>query len=277
MIIGDQTEPKPKGSIWYATRSDPLLAFQSMIWLKAPEGEPALLEPMIDADGEPDSPVMGVLAAAGFIEGSAQPFTLNRMDDERYCVRHYGFDVPQEQWGEVEGKIYDYLSGQLGGWTEVLTAQTSYHGPSFMTHIFGVLWAAAGRPQVHISHHLPPAPSKGIANPSELLPFRHVDLRIRQALERFKNLEPKEHDFLTDQKTYRQWQKPVEIAPEVCAVCGGRMYKVDGHLFCAKAATDEGKPDPIEIDPTPVGDDGKPFQVATGLAGGGAPDPNALR
>jgi hypothetical protein len=249
MSTAEQKEPKPKGSIWYATRSDPLLAFQPVIWLKPPEGEVALLEPMLDADGEPDSPVSGVLAAAGFIEGATQKFSLNRMDDERHCVRHYGFDVPEGQWSQVEQKIHKYLEGELGGWTEVLTAQTSYHGPSYMTHIFGVLWTAAGEPKMHISHHLPPAPGKSMSNiPSEILPFGPKDPRIQQAFERFKNLGQSDHDSLTPQKTYRQWQKPVEISPEVCAVCGGRMYKDDGHVWCAKAAQDPGIPDPIEID-----------------------------
>jgi hypothetical protein len=137
----------------------------------------------------------------------------------------------------------ELITGSLGGWTEVLIGQTAFHAPSHMTHVFGVLWASAGRPPVMVSHHLPPPPQKLAGAPTELSAFPLTDRRLLMLLERFGGTQKRPSDYLTDQKTHMQIQQYVKVAPEECEFCGGRLYESDGHYWCAKAANEDSKPD----------------------------------
>lgn len=241
----NQTEQTERvGSVWYGTRSDPILALHPVLWYSDPEGNTGILETEGWGRGtEPESCVTAVLRTIGCVGGSAKLSRLRLIDDERQCIRHHGFDVPKARWGMVESTMRELLMGSLGGWTEVLAGQTGFHAPAYMTQIFGVLWATAGRPPVKVAHHLPKAPTKAAGVPRELTPFPFTDNRLLMQSERFGGLDKNPKDWMTDQKTYLDIQQDLKIAAESCPICGGRMYEADGFTWCANAANEESKPD----------------------------------
>ncbi len=241
---GHEAKAEAAGSVWYGTRSDPMLALQPVLWFSDPAGNKGILETEGWGGGaEPESCVTSALRAAGFVGGEARLSRLRLLDDERQCIRHHGFNVPEARWSLVESTMREVLMGSLGGWTGVLAGQTGFHAPAYMTQIFGVLWATAGRPPVHVAHHLPPAPGKSGRTPAELSAFPLTDRRLLMLLERFGGANKNPKDWLTDQKTYLDIQQYVKVAPEACEFCGGRLYEDKGHYWCANAGHLESKPD----------------------------------
>lgn len=238
-----QSETESMGSIWYGTRSDPLLALQPVLWFRDPSGRIGILETEGTNGTEPESCVMATLRAAGLVGGPGTLSRLRLLDDERQCVRHHGFDVPSSRWGRVDSTMRELLMQGLGGWTEVLSGQTCFHAPAYMTQVFAVLWATAGRPPVQVAHHLSPAPKKTAGVPTALAAFPLADRRMALHIERYGKPGSTQANVFSDQKTLFEFQQPVEIAPEACEFCGGKLYEADGHYWCANAPTRESKPD----------------------------------
>jgi hypothetical protein len=236
-----------RGSVWYGTRADPLLAMKPLLRFRAPgETTSEILEPRGTSTVAPESVVDAVLEAAGFGGRSGSPSSLALLDDARQFVPHYGFSVTSERWEAVRSALRRFLSGSLGGWSNVLMGQTGFHAPANMTHVFGALWAEAGRPPVTVAHNLGTKPHKDgdeRVAPATLLGFFRSDRRSDLLFERFGKLEPGQHDLLTDQKTYRTVQEQVDIAEEACEFCGGRLYEHQGYYFCANAAEITSTPD----------------------------------
>lgn len=242
--MSEAEKTESKGSVWYGTRSDPILALQPVLWFSDPAGNKGVLETEgWGGGGAPESCVTAALRAAGFVGGGARASALRLHDDERQCVRHHGFDVPEDRWPLIESGMRELLGGALGGWTEVLAGQAGFHAPSHMTHIFAVLWATAGRPPVQVAHHLPPPPPKTSGAPIDLAGFPLADRRLLMLLERFGGTQKRPSDFLTDQKTHMEIQQYLKVAPEECEFCGGRLYESGGYYWCANAATMDSKPD----------------------------------
>lgn len=238
----DVQEAKRLGSIWYATKSDPMLAVEPVIWFRTPDGVAAVLEPVGWKGGRPESAVHAVLRAAGCVPGAPRTLGIRVWEDDATCVRHVGFDVAADRWDDAFASL-KLLSGAIGGWTDVLVGQAAFHAPTHFVQILTLIWDRAGRPQWRSANSLSSKPAKGGGEPLELPPFAAGDKRARFAFSRFFGLEDGGSDFITLQKTHMEVQEPVEVAAERCEICGGRLYEADGHFFCASAATLESKPD----------------------------------
>jgi hypothetical protein len=81
-----------------------------------------VLEPVGWSGGRPESAVAAVLRAAGCVAGAPRSLGVRVWEDDATCVRHFGFDVPGDRWDDAFASLKT-LSGQLGGWTDVLVGQ----------------------------------------------------------------------------------------------------------------------------------------------------------
>jgi hypothetical protein len=244
----ESARSKPRvGSIWYATKADPLLAMEPLLWLESPDGEVSVLEPVGRPGSPPPSAVEAVLGAAGFLAPPKGTVTLKSHEKYPGVVKHHGFEVPASSWGAAFAEI-SKLNGALGGWTTALTGQTAFHAPTHLAEILGVIWEKAGKPAWSVAHATSSVPEVGHDQPPVLTPFAGLDVRSRAIEERFGGLEVDASDGLTRQKTHYEVQDDVKLAPEKCPRCGGRLYEEEGHYFCANAAEESVQPDELVVE-----------------------------
>lgn len=239
-----QAEAARVGSVWYATKADPLLALAPVLWLRSPDGEVTVLEPVGHPGGSPPSAVAAVLGAAGFLSPPKHPITVKSHDEDPGVVRHFGFDVPASEWGAAFGAV-KRLAGALGGWTTVLAGQTGFHAPMYLNEILGVIWEQAGRPAWSVAHAAPPSPTIGSGAPPVLTPYALTDVRVRAIDKRFGGLDKGGSGSLTRQKSHYEIQSDLKLAPVDCPHCGGRLYEEDGYFFCATAEDSAIEPDEL--------------------------------
>ena len=77
------------GSIWYATKADPLLALEPVLWVRSPDGEVTVLEPVGKSGSAPPSVVQAVLGAAGFLTPPKHAMTVKSHDESLEIVKHF--------------------------------------------------------------------------------------------------------------------------------------------------------------------------------------------
>ena len=238
-----EPDGKPRfGSIWYATKADPLLALEPVLWVRSPDGEVTVLEPVGTSGSAPPSAVQAVLGAAGFLTPPKHAMTVKSHDESLGIVKHFGFDVPESHWGPAFGAVSS-LSGSLGGWTTVLVGQTGFHAPTHVAELLGVVWERAGCPAFTVGHAAPPSPAHGNGAPAVLTPHALGDVRVRAIANRFGGLDAGGRGSLVRQKSRLEVHDDLKLAPETCPRCGGRLYEEDGMYFCENAADEAIEPD----------------------------------
>ncbi|MBM4357214.1 MAG: hypothetical protein FJ096_03810 [Deltaproteobacteria bacterium] len=239
---GGPTATPRVGQIWYATKADPLLALEPVLWLQSPDGDVSVLEPVGTPGTPPPSAVQAVLGAAGFLAPPKHMISIKSHDGDPGVVKHVGFEVPQGRWGAAFGAVKQ-LSGKLGGWTTVLAGQTGFHAPTHLSEILGVIWERAGMPAWCVAHAAPPTPMHGPGVPPVLTPYALTDVRVRAIDKRFGGLDRGGSGSLVRQKTHLEVQDDLKLGPQTCAHCGGRLYEEDGVYFCENAADEAIEPD----------------------------------
>lgn len=230
------------GGVWYATKADPLLALEPVLYLESPDGEVTVLEPVGKPGKAPPSAVEAVLGAAGFLSAPQHPVTLKSHSEKLPVIKHFGFEVSKGEWSAAVSAA-KHLAGNLGGWTTVLAGQTAFHAPTHLSEILGVIWQKAGRPAWSVTHASTSAPAHGSGAPEVLVPYALTDLRVRAIEKRFGGLDKGGGGSLMRQKTHLEVHDDLKLSPEACPLCGGRLYEEDGQFFCETAADEPVEPD----------------------------------
>lgn len=129
---------------------------------------------------EPGRPAQAVLAAAGFGGAPPQPARVESADIEGAgLTKLRGFEVDEGRLADVEIAARQALSGALGGFLGVLTAQVGFHR-AFAA--FEYTWVAAGKPRVLVPQPGLPPGSRGASGPGRILPAAALDGRVRSTL-----------------------------------------------------------------------------------------------
>lgn len=156
--------------------ADDLRAMHRLIGLKRGE------EPWVyyDCSGVPalTSPVDALLSVCGFAGAPPpRPQVRTLKEDEVSCVPLLGFTVPRAMYPAVRTAIQQIMSGQIGGFSPILVAQSGFHDAGI--DVLSYVWSQAERPPLWVRAPGADTRGGGASVPEGLLPHAHGNASFR--------------------------------------------------------------------------------------------------
>jgi hypothetical protein len=132
-----------------------------------------------DALGVPlTGPVETLLGLCGFGgQRPPRPEVRALREDEVNAVPLLGFTVPRDLYSEVRTAIVAVASGQIGGFSPLMVAQSGFHDAAI--DVFAYVWSQVGRPPLWVSSPKLGSRGGGTAVPQSILPFARSDIAFR--------------------------------------------------------------------------------------------------
>ena len=132
-----------------------------------------------DAMGVPlTGPVETLLGLCGFGgQRPPKPEVRALREDEVNAVPLLGFTVPRDLYSEVRTAIVAVASGQIGGFSPLMVAQSGFHDAAI--DVFAYVWSQVGRPPLWVSSPKLGSRGGGTAVPQSILPFARSDIAFR--------------------------------------------------------------------------------------------------